>query len=267
MDNSISPFDEEARRRTLVQVIDLFVKPEIDRRRSIGTIEAGFALVGFQVVWASGGGAPPEIRLNSEMRLIARMEGALPRDAKVGDPFQPNETTKVEAIHLAENEAGRFAHFSALRIADRWYYTFDFRYQQVAARNHLAAAEEFWAVADAAFGNKHLRAFVDNAFSAAELITKVDLLLLSQIGDGQLSHKAVRGVAERFVHLAPLHVLVKRLYALRLDARYLVSDFSPDLEEVNEMHGALAEWMELARQRARRIATPTLDERDASDGP
>ena len=258
-ENPATPLDEEARRRTLSQVIDLFVTPDIERRRSAGTLEGSVDLFGFQVVWTRGGSAPPEVRLNSEMRVIARMQGPLAPGTKVGDLFSPDENMKVDAIHLAEEEAGTFAHFSALRVANRWYYTFDFRYQQEAARKHVAAAEEFWATADGAFGNKQLRAFVDNAFSAAELVTKSDLLLLSQIGEGRLSHNVVRNVAEKFFHLAPLHALVERLSALRLEARYLLSEFKPDERELAEMHDALAEWIERARARARKVALPTLD--------
>lgn len=258
VENQPDPSDEEARQRTLSQMIDLFVNPEIEKRRSAGKVAGPFELFGFQVIWTGGGGSPPQVRLSSEVRLIARMEGRLPQGAKVGDPFQPDEATTVDAIHLMDDEAGRFAHFSALRVAARWYYTFDFRYQQEAARRHLAAAEEFWAAADGAFGAKHTRAFIDNAYSAAELVTKIDLLLLSQIGEGRLSHQHVHGATKKFFHLAPLHALVQRLYALRLGARYLVSEFNPDAEEVIEMHDALREWMEHARTRAIRMNAPTL---------
>src|SRR5579862_8049359 len=47
-ENQTLPLDEEARRRTLSQMIDLFVKPEIERRRASGKVEGPFGLFGLR---------------------------------------------------------------------------------------------------------------------------------------------------------------------------------------------------------------------------
>lgn len=258
-----STLDKEARRRTFNQILDLFVRPELDRRRSNSTLPSPFDLWAFQVLWAEDGLA--SIRINSEARLLAKMDGPLPKDARIGDLFAPDANTAVEGIELLEHEEGKFAHFTALRTPVKWFYTFDFRYQKDAARAHLSAAEEFFAAADHALAAGHVRAFLDNAHSCLELLTKTDLLLVAQIGKGRMSHPEVRKKAAGFLHLTDSSRLLLQLADLRLPARYLLADLAIGEAELTTMHQALTTFIETARIRTKTYHPARLS--DSADVP
>ena len=247
------PMNAEAIRRTFDQMFDLYVRPELDRRRAAGTLVEPFELVGFQVLLSGGKEeAGPAVRLNTEVRAMARMSLPATHDFRVGDDFHPGADTKIEAVHLLDEEEGKFAHFTALRIYSKWYYTFDFRYQKNTARDHCAAAEEFLAAAEHAHAGGHIRAFLENAHSCVELLVKVDLFLINQVFEGQMHHKVLRSKAAAFVHLEDRNALLERLADLRLPGRYLVGNLKVETDEINEIRAALNDFAATTRTRVQK---------------
>lgn len=246
-----SPHSEnEGPERTLKRMIELFVVPEVEKRRLAGALPGTLQLQAFQILWT--GDSQPVVRLNSEVKVRLRVVGKFDPGKKIGDDLVLDETSEVEAVALEEPEE-RFAHFSAVQVPGRWCLAFDFRYQKESARANAAAAEEFWDTARSSYDRGHMRAFVDNAHSTAELVAKVDLLLMQQVGAGRMAHKEVRKCSETFLHLEGLAALLERLAALRLQARYLLSPFEPDLAELKEVYEALDGWMDRSRTRVRRL--------------
>ena len=60
-----------------LEFLDIFILPEIGRRKEAGKLEDSFNLRGAQVIFFADG-KKPEIRINSEIRAIASVKFYLP---------------------------------------------------------------------------------------------------------------------------------------------------------------------------------------------
>jgi HEPN domain-containing protein len=90
------------------------------------------------------------------------------------------------SIRLPESEDPNCGHFTSFLLGDRWYGSFDFRYNKGKAAELLAAAEEFLATASHSVSEGRTRAAIDNLFSAAELAAKAFVVTTPLPGDGDL---------------------------------------------------------------------------------
>jgi hypothetical protein len=244
--------DNAAFRQTLDDVFEFFVRPEVERRSQAGTLDAATTgLSAFQVLFPSDG--QPIVRINEEVRVNVtlsvdasrKMDNATPQTMQPGD--------RIEEIYLPPTEEPTFAHFTACRVDDTWYFTFDLRHQKAPAREHLLAAEEFFSAAEKAAASGQLRAFVDNAYSCIELISKVELFLVNQISTGRMQHPKVHAKANLVLGSDPLglHRLLKALWDLRYSARYLLSPFQLTAEEVAKIMVDVVAVMQRARGNVR----------------
>lgn len=248
----------EARWRTLRTMFDLFVRPEMMRRQ----LPPETSLNAFQIAWL-GRSCEPEIRLDREVRAVAVMTAPRDRDYAVGGTFAPGPETKVEAIGLPPQDEGRYAHFTAVRVGRKWLCTFDFRRQLPAARAHAQGAREFLEVAEHCLASGLGRAFVDNAHSCAELLVKVDLLLMSSIDEGPVQHRDVKAAAAKVLHLEDQRSLLTKLAKLRLSARYFVDTFDAPGAELEGILNLLRTFVGIAKQRCAnlspfRVGPPSL---------
>ncbi|WP_437316705.1 hypothetical protein [Sorangium sp. So ce385] len=180
--------------------------------------------------------------------------------ASPGETVIIDDITRIRSVELSPEDEAEFAHFTAILVQTSWIYSFDFRYQKKAARSHVDAAGEFFAIADAAYAAGHTRAFIDNAHSSAELVAKAELLLMKQIGSGRANHKDIQRIGSAFLHMRDIHSLLGRLSTLRFPARYLLGELTVTADELERLRAGLADALGVAQ---RRVATRGLPRQPA----
>jgi len=216
----------------LQHAFELWVAPDIERRRQSGQLPPDFVLKAFQVVLPGGpDGQDPVVRLNQETRIVARIRSKGP--VKAGDRVQitAEDLDDPDTQILLPPDEPNAAHFSALRFGSTWVYAFDFEYdrqRKAQSVQLLEAAKEFLDAARLAASQGFYRAAVDNMFSAAELSAKAQLVLEVAIRRPKTKHKWIR------THYAsPVHRgLLTNLDKLRPTARYLDGPFEMSRERV-----------------------------------
>jgi len=252
----------EAGRALNQQIWDLWVEPEIRRRREADNLPHDFHLFGFQVVISSpNDNGETVVRLNDEVRAIAKVQAR--RTFEAGQTVYANDIEAIEEIDLLEKEAN-CAHVTGLELNGNWVVHLDFRYNKKRAREHLGAAHEFFEEAAAARGDMRWRPFVDNLFSAAELIAKAELMLtptgsLKELKD----HGRIRGKYGSWSRLGnapePSGRALALLGDLRYQARYLENPLSMDEAEADRLLEAVRQALDWTDRRLRRTQSARHD--------
>lgn len=142
-----------------------FIQPEVERRRANGEWPAEELIYRAQVLFHVDG--PTVVRLNREVGGV--MNARATRAINAGEDISIQDFDKVLGYQLPE-EDGDAAHFTVFATARQWSIVFDGRYNRRLGRQHHVAAGEYAAIAEAALREEKLRAFVENAFAAAELL-------------------------------------------------------------------------------------------------
>lgn len=158
--------------RFLSQVFEFWVNPEIERRRTAGTLPNGFELRGAQVIMNVG--EPTIVRLNDEIRAFLLTK--INKPVEKGQVAYWDDITSIEDIQLTDVDPNA-GHVTVFRVGQGWAVLFDFRYNAERIRAVLEAADEFFSAAEAARSKRHRRAFMENLFAATELTAKGRLLM------------------------------------------------------------------------------------------
>lgn len=158
MDRSTTETDmpEEAQARTFEQAMELWVYPEIERRRGLGLVEGVFELASAQVIMREG--EPIEVRLNEEVTAVARMKPST--DVRAGEAVNFADVQSVREILLTDADADA-AHLTVINLGGGWTLAFDFRYNATKARRVTEMAAEFLSSAAAALRAGYMRAAAD----------------------------------------------------------------------------------------------------------
>lgn len=137
--------------------------------------------------------------------------------------------------------------------ASQWSIVFDGRYNRARARQHQDAAEEFAAVADTALSKHRLRAFVESAFAAAELLAKAELLALPDKALLRAGHGTIASSFNLWARLGNTEQrfadLLNELTEARAGARYLRSSFELSPERARELMEAVRDFVSHVRER------------------
>ncbi|MBV8924390.1 MAG: HEPN domain-containing protein [Bradyrhizobium sp.] len=238
--------------RMLLQAFNLWFNPEAERRIMAGA--ATFQLKRAQVIFAEG--KAPAVRFNDEVRgsLIAK----LTKPIEIGDEVLQSDVTQVDGfeLDLADADAGHFTIYE-WDHGQSWRIFFDFRRNRRGAAALVAAAEQFVAAAEFSLSQGHAGPFIDNLFSATELLAKARLIT-SAAESNLKSHSAIhtkinmwgkRGnVDARFVEL------FNELSNLRRAARYQAA--VPTLKADDPVGRARAEIAALKMRLKRFSDTP-----------
>ena len=183
------------------QFMDLFVAPEVSRRQEAGELEKPLDLRAAQILFFSDG-RKSLVRINSEVKAIGKVKLKSEISKKLGEPIFEHEVEGLEAINLTEEDDPDCGHATLIRIGGRWTVTFDFRYNKELSKKHVDTAKQFYAAAEFSFGRQNWAAFVDNLFSAAELLARS--ILLSRPDPKfrkKATHKAIQIRYNQFVDL------------------------------------------------------------------
>jgi HEPN domain-containing protein len=151
----------------------------------------------------------------------------------------------VERIELMEEEKDS-AHFTVFRFQDQWIVAFDFRYNQRRAKHHLEVAKQFLEMTRLSYQRRLWNPFLDNLFSAAELIAKAQLLIIPY---GKIkTHRRIQSLYTLHARLGNVSSHHKdalcKLAGERTRARYLKSPFSLDEEQATSYLRTVEEMLD-----------------------
>lgn len=210
----------------LMQMLhEMYLAPEIERRRAAGRLPEGFVGVrAVQVILNRG--QLPDVRIDDEVLVKVNFKPKPGRRITVGAPAVWSDIEKIEGLELTDADPNA-GHFTAILLPDGWTLSWHFQYDRERAADHVGAAREFLDTASSALRGHRLRAFVDNLFSAVELMAKA--LLISAVPSentrGWKTHKTVKGVLNRRTtrdaDAARFAALYNRLEKHRSTARYI----------------------------------------------
>ncbi|MDI6772030.1 MAG: HEPN domain-containing protein [bacterium] len=235
---STAQFDDEMARRVVDQMMDLFVRPEIDRRKATGRISDDFELRAAQVVLNVD--ASPQVRLNDEVRIAAKYRAAGPM--KKGEKF-PIDPKRIVRLVLTDEDPNA-AHITLLGLPAggwvHWVLEFDFHYNATRTRAHAEAAREFLDTARDALDKGHLRTLVENLYGATELMAKGILLSIpDKVFMTTGSHRLIAARFDKWGDMGNVDKkyakLLTRLWGYRGQARYLRGNFKLTAEKAREM--------------------------------
>ncbi len=216
------------------------VQPEANRRVDAGTMQRGESIYRAQVLFY--------VERKTVVRLNDEVGGSM--QARATRPIEKGETVTVADVYDLSDyrlpEADRdAAHFTLLLHSKGWSLAFDGRYNRALVDEHVDAADEFVESARGALDRGGLRAFVDNAYSAAELLAKAELLPLPDPTLLTGGHGTIGGNYNLWARIGNteqrLADLLNRLGELRGPGRYLRKDLSLDPAAARQMLATLDE--------------------------
>ena len=240
------PEEQEGEGRAIRQAFDLWIIPEVERRRSDGLIGEGFELHKAQIVFSSESDSPI-VRLNDEVK--ATLTVRVNRPIAEGEAVSGRDFDEILGASLTAEDHPNAAHVTLVRHRDAWVMAFDFRYNGARIADVVDAAREFLACAAFAVEQGHRRAAVDNLFSAAELTAKAILLQLPD-SDPLATHTYIKSKYNRwggFGNADGRYVdLLNRLSHLRKPARYPPREFRAHSQELASLLATTRQMLEEA---------------------
>lgn len=240
---------QEGAERAFKQAMDLWVTPEIERRRATGVLPDTFSLYRAQIIFMVDG--PPEVRLNEE--VSARLHVRVNRAIEKGEAVSTSDIDEIVGVDLTDQDPNA-AHVTMIRHRDGWVFTYDARYNAARIETVLATAREFLDCAGFALEGNRLRAFADNLYSATELLAKARLLTLPdpKLLVPRRGHRHLTISFNRWGTLGntdPRFVsLLNKLIPLRQAARYPPKEFSLSLGEAKRLLSLAEEMFETVRR-------------------
>jgi uncharacterized protein (UPF0332 family) len=234
--------NEEIGQKVFQQVIDLWVNPEIQRRKFFNKMPDNFELRKIQIVFSLDRGWN-KVRFNNEVKAIAKCK--LNKPKKKEEAIYEADIENIEKIELTDKDPN-CAHITLLLFKNRWIVSFDFRYNKKRIQEHIVASKEFYESAKDNLSKNRLRPFYENAFASAELSAKSILLTLpnKNVLEGK-NHEERMSNFEDWAKLGNTKQeysnILNRLNNLRPSARYLCStefkkqDTKIIIEELKEM--------------------------------
>jgi hypothetical protein len=244
--------DEEGKQRAFNQFMEIYVLPEIARRKEKGTLPKDFILKAAQVIFPKC-----VVRLNEETKLIGKAKLKDNIGVAVGEKIFSSMVERIENIGLDDEEEPKYAHISVVRIDGSWVFLWDARYNKESARKHLETAKQFYEAAKYSYQNKLWSPFVDNLFSATELLATGELLLLpDEKFVKKHKHKTIKSKYNKWVNIGnakpDFKTALNKLSGLRDSFRYLKyesklseSEAQKYLDTVKEM----SDYVELLSKR------------------
>ncbi len=239
---------EEIGQKVFQQVIDLWVNPEIERRKKLGIIKESLVLSKIQIIFSLERGYN-KVRFNEEVKAIAEIK--VNRGIEKGEIVTENDADEIRNIRLSDEDRN-CAHITLLRFKDKWIIAFDARYHQKLRAEYLKASKEFYESIKDNLEKGRLRVFYDNAFSSAELCVMSILLgwLNRDIIDNKKHHQRYN-VFKNFVDVGngkPTYSdTLKDLDGIRKSARYLASSLY-EQEDPNKISSILKEMIDFAEE-------------------
>ncbi len=238
----------------LQQMIDIWVRPEIARRRAAGALHDGFVLTAAQLI-CSADGAPNVVRLNGEVQALAFMRLKPGVTKKEGEDLFVHESDGIAEIKLPETEDPNCGHATLVRFGDGWHVSFDFRYNRGRAVALLSRARQFLVAATLASEAEAWSVLAYNLFTAMELAAKAELLVMADMDvlrskkhgliHARLNHSAKLGNVD-LAHASTFNELAQ----FRQAAAYSFEPFELPPTQASALLASVTEFIEVVAVRA-----------------
>ena len=163
-------------------------------------------------------GKPYIVRLNEEVSAEVILK---PEVYSSSEGFWPS-SSDVEYVKLNESEFLDCGHVTLILLKDVFQLSFDFQYNKRLCNDYLIVAKEFIATSKYALNQGFFTAFVDNAFSAIELLAKANLFLEANNNiKGKSTHKIIKAAFNnRFKNsLSDFEIERRQIFNILSDAR------------------------------------------------
>ena len=177
---------EEFGQRMLEQAFEMWINPELERRRVSGALKEPFQLLMAQRLQHPDGNII--IRINDEVRGVASLRAS--RDLQKGEEVLLSDFQGLENFEL-EDEDLDSGHWTVFWTGKGWFTSFNFLTQRARCLDLLSKSSQFLAAATYAKLQKHPAVVVDTLFSACELIAKAQLVASHAIKLDVKSHSQV----------------------------------------------------------------------------
>jgi len=245
MNKNLLDIDEEAKQKTFQQAMDIWINPEIERRKLFNKMPNDFKLEKAQIIFSLEGN---EVRLNKEVKAIVHAK--INREIKeIGEKLYEQDIDDIEKIELTDEDSN-CAHITLLLFKNNWIIGFDARYNKDIIKEHIKASKEFFESAKDNLSKNRLRSFFEDAFASAELSATSVLLMLpdKKILTGRI-HKDRRNKFKNWAELGNVEIefsnTLSKLSNLRDSARYLHSEEFKN-EDPNKIILTLKEMIDFA---------------------
>jgi len=233
--------DKEIGERVFQQVMELWILPEIEKRKREKRIEDNFILRQAQIIY-SHDRAFPKVRLNQEVKAIAK--GKINRNVEAGETIYERDIEDIEDVRLT-NQDPNCAHITLVLLKGKWYVSFDFRYNRGRVKERLEAGKEFLESSRDNLEKNRLRPFFENSFACAELLTEALLIQVfnqSTLKNHEQRIEGIKAWAELGNVKEDFSDKLRKLEWLRNSARYLsTTEFKQEnpkeyLDSLDEMY-------------------------------
>lgn len=220
--------------RFVAQFVELWINPEIQRRRNEGVLLEDFALFAAQVIINFD--QPTAVRLNEEVK--AAVVGTFSKLVEEGTQVSIDELDSITGVELTNRDPNA-GHLTVLFHKGSWFVAFDFRYNAAICADHLAIARGFLDAARFSLDHQHVRVAIDNLYSATELMAKSCLLMHDQKILTSRTHGIVHARFNQWGYLGNVSprytALLNRLAETRVAAKYFRGQFDVTSEAAENL--------------------------------
>lgn len=137
--------DAASRQVFFKSVHDLWIEPELERRRESGGIPPDFKI--FRALICLPKNAPPQITFNDDIKWVARMDIPDPGRFSLGDPIYWDQVRRIETVQPPAVAGTRVAFVYLFKVTKGYEFIFDFSpnlpEEQHATLGHLNWDETF----------------------------------------------------------------------------------------------------------------------------
>lgn len=156
-------FNEEEKKRIFDQVMNIWAKPEIEKRKLEGRIKDGTEIRRVQVIFLIG--ESPEVKFNEEVVITAKAKAN--RNIIKGEEVKYSDIDRIQEfiVDIPPNSG----HITLFNLLDGWIFIFDARYNKERIKELIKRSKEYYNSAKDDLGDNRLSPFYENCWNSAEL--------------------------------------------------------------------------------------------------
>ncbi len=229
--------DQEFAQNVFNNFNELFIKPEIERRKSIGILPNNFVIQKVLVLLTIS--EKPIIQINEEVEAKAIVRHKPEIQKKVGDEVFLSDIEAIEKILLPKKYQNA-GYIFIMSFGDKYGMAFDFLYNKDIRKKQYKRSLDFLESAENALIMNKYSVFIDTLYSATELISR--MYLLSSPDEkfiNKSTHKSIQIKMNKHSELneetKEITCLLNKLSVLRHKARYSNDDFEIDKNDAAAM--------------------------------
>jgi len=228
---------------TFNQAMNLWINPEIIRRKQKGWIKKDFVLK--QALIFLTPGKRPKIRFNEQAYLKGEIETN--RKINPGELVYDKDVKKINKI-TPERLPPNNGWFAIIFLGKHFIIAFNFGYNDRKIKEHIDAAREFYNSAMKNLESKRLRPFFEECWAVAELLSVCNFLRTGfQYDKHRVNIKNMKNWADLGNIKNEFSETLENLSELRKSARYMNSkDF--EKENTQKIIDALEEMFEFTEK-------------------